>query len=402
MKCPLTSATGKRFLALEFAFGLTAAATTSAQAQTLSVIYNFTNGTDGGTPLAGLTADGKGDLYGTANSGGGGYGTVFKLKNSSGSWTMDPIHSFASGADGAAPDARLMRSPDGTFYGTTVSGGPGDTGTVFHVGPGGESVIYTFLAGSDGYAPSSGDLAFDKGGNVYGTTGYGGANGNGTVFELVRPKGGGAWTHNVLYSFGTGTDGAVPIGGVVFDKLGNLYGTTSIGGAYGFGTIYELQRSGTTWMETILYNFQDSADGGTPYAGLIMDKSGNLYGGTVSGGGGGGAIFELSPTNGSWTYTVLYGIPGGAVSGPFRNLVLDPSGNLYGTTHCDGTYSEGTVYKLTPSNGTWTYTLLYEFSGTGEGYYVFSNLVLDKLGNLYGTASVGGANGYGVIFEITP
>lgn len=381
--------------------GLAVVATPRMQAQTLSVLYNFTNGSDGGTPLAGLTSDGKGNLYGTASAGGSGYGTLFKLGPVGPGWTLSPVYSFASGTDGATPTARLQARSGRIFYGTTSLGGSSGAGTVYKVSPSGESVIYTFLGGSGGAQPSPGDLAFDRGGNIYGTTSAGGANGNGTVFELVHGKKG-TWKEKLLYSFGQGTDGTVPVGGVTFGTPNTLYGTTSTGGTYGYGTVYQLKRSRSTWTETILYNFQNGNDGGSPYAGVILDQSGNLYGATVSGGGGsGGTVFELSPAQGGWMYAVLYSWPGWPLSASFRNLFLDASGNLYGTTHCDG-YGYGTVFKLTPSNGTWTNTLLYNFTGGGNGYNLFSNLILDNQGNLYGTTSAGGAYGYGIVFEITP
>jgi uncharacterized repeat protein (TIGR03803 family) len=164
-----------------------------------------------------------------------------------------------------------------------------------------------------------------------------------------------------------------------------------------------LTPSKSSWTENILYNFQGGNDGNVPYAGLIVDQSGNFYGAATGGGtGAGGTIFELSPSNGGWTFTVLYNIPGWTLSGPFRNLVMDASGNLYGTTHCDGSYGSGTVYKLTLSGGTWTYTSLYVFTGGSDGLYSFSNLVFDKQGNIYGTANQGGANGFGVVFKIKP
>ena len=381
--------------------GLALVATPRMQAQTLSILYNFTNGSDGGTPLAGLTSDGKGNFYGTASAGGSGYGTLFKLGPSGSGWSLSPVYSFASGADGATPTARLQARPGSIFYGTTSLGGSSGAGTVYKVSGSGESVIYTFLGGSDGAQPSPGDLVFDRGGNIYGTTSAGGANGNGTVFELVHGKKG-TWKEKLLYSFGQGTDGTVPVGGVTFGSSKTLYGTTSTGGTYGYGTVYQLKRSGTTWTETVLYNFQDGNDGGSPYAGVILDKSGNLYGATVSGGSGsGGTVFELSPGQGGWTYTVLYSWPGWALSASFRNLFMDASGNLYGTTHCDG-WGYGTVFELSPSNGTWTNTLLYNFTGGSGGYNLFSNLILDTQGNLYGTTSAGGAYGYGIVFEVTP
>jgi uncharacterized repeat protein (TIGR03803 family) len=139
-----------------------------------------------------------------------------------------------------------------------------------------------------------------------------------------------------------------------------------------------------------------------PYAGLIFDKVGNLYGGATEGGtAGGGTIFKLTPASGSWTFSVLYSLPGWNISGPFRNLMMDGAGNLYGTTHCDGTYDAGTVYKLSLQNGSWTYTSLYVFTGGADGLYSFSNLVVDQ-GKLYGTTNLGGANGFGVVFEVKP
>jgi uncharacterized repeat protein (TIGR03803 family) len=371
----------------------------AAHAQSFSVIYNFDNQSEGAHPLAGLSYDGK-NFYGTTSAGGSGYGTVFELSPSGSGWAISQLHEFSSGNDGASPEAKVIIGPDKTLYGTTASGGTSGFGTVFNVRPSGEVVLYSFLGGNDGAQPSSGDLIGDTAGNIYGTTSAGGASGNGTVFELVRSKQG-KYTEKQLYSFGKGTDGSYPIGGVVFDKKGNLYGTTSTGGEYGYGAIYELKPSGSIWAESILYNFQDGNDGGTPYTGLIQDKSGNFYGATVSGGtGAGGVVFELSPANGNFTYTVLYPIPGWSVSGSFRDLVLDANGNIFGTTHCDGEYGSGTAFKLAPANGTWNYTLLYQFTGGLDGLYIYSNLVVDKAGNLYGTASSGGGEGLGDIFEI--
>lgn len=389
-------------LTFEFLVGLVVAATPAIQAQTMSVLYSFTGASDGATPLSGLTGDGKGNFYGTASAGGSGYGVLFKVEHSGSGWTLNPLHNFASGTDGATPTARVRMRPGGILYGTTSAGGASGAGTVYEIGSKGESVIYAFLGGTDGSQPSPGDLAFDHAGNIYGTTSAGGATGNGTVYELVRSTKG-AWKEKLLYSFGQqSSDGTVPVGGVTFGNSNTLYGTTSTGGAYGNGTVYQLKRSGSKWTETILYSFQDGNDGGTAYAGVVRDQSGNLFGATISGGsGGGGTVFELSRANGGWTYSVLASWPGWAVSASFRNLLLDASGNVYGTTHCDG-YGDGTVFELTRSNGVWTNPLLYNFTGGTGGYYVFSNILLDKHGNLYGTASAGGANGYGIVFEITP
>jgi uncharacterized repeat protein (TIGR03803 family) len=399
MKSASISAPFKRVLELVLVLGLAVLATPLAQAQTFSVVYSFTGVSDGGIPLAGFTIDEAGNLYGTGSySGPGGYGVVFKV-DQSGHETV--LHGFTGGTDGADPQASLVMDPTGNMFGTTNAGGAAAAGTVFKVGRyGKETVLYSFTGGTDGANPVAA-LVRDAAGNFYGTTTGGGSNGNGVVFELRKTAG--KWTQTVLYSFGSGADGAIPVAGVILDAKHNLYGTTSAGGSYGYGTVFQLKRSKSGWTEKILYNFQGGNDGGVPYAGVIVDHSGNLYGGATGGGtAAGGTIFELKPVKGSWTFSVLYDIPGWTLSGPFRDLKMDASGNLYGTTHCDGTYSDGTVYKLTPLGGTWTYTSLYEFTGSTDGYYVFSNLVFDKHGNLYGTSSVGGAGGYGVAFKITP
>ncbi len=399
MKSESRSATGK-VLAFALAIGLAVLITQHAQAQTFSVVHAFTGGSDGGSPLSGFTIDGQGNLYGTGSSGGtAGYGVVFEL-DKNGVETV--LHDFIGGSDGANPEGRLVRDAAGRLYGTTIAGGASNVGTVFEVTRHGkETVLYSFAGGTDGANPIAG-LTRDKAGNLYGTTTAGGENGNGTVFELSKK--GGVWTEQVLYSFGTDGDGAIPVAGVTLHQ-GKLYGTTSAGGNAGYGTVFQLTKSKSGWTETVIYNFQMQSDGGVPYAGLIVDGLGNLYGAATEGGNGsdaGGTIFELTPSSGGWTFTVLYSLPGWGISGTFRDLYLDASGNLYATTHCDGGYDSGTVYELILSNGTWTYNSLYVFTGGSDGQYSFSNVVFDKQGNLFGTTNIGGANGYGVIFEITP
>jgi uncharacterized repeat protein (TIGR03803 family) len=370
-----------------------------AQAQTLSVVHNFTGGSDGGNPVDGFTMSPSGALYGVASSGGtSGYGVVFKVAGK-GSETV--LHSFAGGADGATPNGHVIMNASGTLFGTTTSGGAAGQGTVYRLEGKRETVLYSFAGGTDGASPQAG-LTMDAAGNLYGTTSAGGSSGNGTVFELVAPKKkNGQWKETVLYSFGTGTDGATPIGGVHLDSAGNLYGTTSVGGAYGYGAIFEL-KPGATWTESILYSFQNTQDGAYPYAGLISDAAGNLYGAATDGGtGGGGTIFELTSSGGNWTFNVLYSVPGWGISGSFRDVMIDAAGNIYGTTHCDGNYDAGTIFELSPSGGSWNYTLLYTFTGGDDGLYSISNLVL-KHGKLYGTTIDGGANGAGVIYKLSP
>jgi len=387
--------------AFAFVLGLAASSVPAAQAQTFGVFHNFSGASDGANPLNGLVADASGNLYGTASSGGASSnGVVFQL-DSAGVETV--LHNFNGGADGQSPQGVLIRDKAGNLYGTTMYGGANGAGTVFRVGSTGqETVLYSFTGAADGAYPQAG-LARDASGNLYGTATAGGADGNGVVFKLTPPKRkGAAWGQQVLYSFGTGVDGAVPVAGVTLDAAGNIYGTTSAGGANTFGTVFQLTPSGSGWTENILHDFQNVDDGGVPYAGLISDKAGNFYGAATEGGtGGGGTIFELSPAQSGWTFTVLYTIPGWGISGAFRDLILDASGNLYGTTHCDGTYSAGTVYKLTPASGSWGFTSLYVFTGASDGLYSYSNLVFSH-GSIYGTTNQGGANGLGVVFKVVP
>lgn len=394
----------KGVLVIAFVLGLTSVAAPGAHAQTFAVIHNFTGASDGANPLAGFTLDGLGNLYGTASSGGRfGAGVVFKM-NASGQENV--LYNFGGGTDGANPQGRLVMDATGNLYGTTYSGGVSNVGTVFMVTrTGKEKVLHGFRGGADGANPVAG-LAIDKAGNLYGTTTAGGSNGNGTVFMLVVPTvSGGGWTEKVLHTFGNGTDGTIPIAGVTLDASGNLYGTTSAGGSYGYGTVFQLKRSTSGWSESILHDFVLGSDGGVPYAGLTLGGTGVLYGAATEGGGGGtnggGTVFELTEGSGGWTFTVIYALPGWNISGTFRNLLLG-SGKIYATTHCDGDYSAGTVYELTPASGTWTYNSLYVFTGGTDGLYSFSNLVSDKAGNLYGTTNEGGANGLGVAFKVTP
>ncbi len=391
-------AAGRLVLGFASVAGLAALTLPCAQAQTLNVVHNFTGGSDGGNPVDGFVTGPDGNMFGTASAGGAsGLGVVFEL---SGKGKEKVLHSFAGGADGAAPNGGVIANAKGEFFGTTTAGGASGQGTVFRVKGKKEAVLYSFAGGADGADPQAG-LVIDAAGNLYGTTSAGGAAGNGTVFELVAPKKkNGAWTETVLYSFGTGTDGATPIGGVTRDAAGNLYGTTSLGGAYDNGTVFELTPGGT---EAILHNFQNAGDGATPYAGLISDAAGNLYGAATDGGvNGGGSVFELTPSGGGWDFSVLASQPGWGISGTFRALMLDASGNIYGTTHCDGDNSAGTIFELTPSGGgSWSYSLLYTFTGGDDGLFSISNLVM-KQGRLYGTTIEGGANGAGVIYELTP
>ncbi len=315
------------------------------------------------------------------------------------------------------PGARVIFGPDGTLYGTTSYGGGSGCGgngcgTVFNLKPPMnastnvitdwiETVLYQFTGSSDGAFPV-GDLVFDQAGNIYGTTAGGGSSQEGTVYELTPSNGG--WTESVLWSFTGGNDGGKPTGGVIFDSAGKLYGATQVGGSHGYGSVFQIAPAGSGWSQNTLYSFQNGNDGANPVGGLIFDPLGNLYGTTASkGSGGGGTVFELAPQqNGTWAFTVLYAFAGQAGGGPQASLTMDAAGNLYGTTYKDGVYGSGSVFELIASNGAWFYIDLHDFSSGSDGAEPVANVVLDANGNLYGTALAAGQYGYGSVFEITP
>jgi uncharacterized repeat protein (TIGR03803 family) len=400
-------------LALAIVFTLTMVAAPTVQAQTFKVIYNFTGQHDGGHPGGSLAIDRAGNLYGAAYAFGEyDVGTVFRLQPKNSSWVFNPIYTFTAGADGAYPVGATL-GPDGSIYGATYFGGDGaGCGVVFNVkppptrpasplAPWNETVLHTFKGG-DGCGPNSG-VTFDKSGNLYGTTPNNGPYNGGTIYQLTRS--GSGWTENTIHGFGAGDEGDYPIGPVVFDSAGNLYGAAAFGGPSDSGTIFQMTPTGSGWTLNVLTDFPQSSDGFRPYGSVIVDQSGNVYGTTSGGGAGkGGTVFIL--TSGAWTFTLLYSFTGD-YGGPGAPLTMDAAGNLYGTTGSDGAYQQGNVFKLTPSNGGWTYTDLYDFTGGTDGGGPSSNLVFDENGNLYGLTDGGGTGvncdfGCGVVFEITP
>ena len=374
-----------------------------ARAQTFQVLHHFTGFADGSVPEAGVTMDRAGNFYGTTFQ-----GTVFKMSRVGSGWVLTTLYTFAGGSDGARPASRVIFGPDGALYGTTSQGGSNGMGTVFNLRPPAtvcrsascpwtETILHNFT-GSDGAAPQLGDLLFDAAGNIYGTTSAGGASGRGVVFELKRS--GGGWTESVLYSFAGGNDGAAPYAGVIFDAAGNLYGTTTLGGAHSLGTVYELAPSQSGWSEAILYAFGRSDLSFTPYGGVIFDGQGNLFGTACGGPNGAGTVYELEPANGSWTYNLVYGFSGYA--GPRDAPTMDASGNIFLTNLNTGPEQAGSVYELTPGAGGWTATDLYDFNGASTGAAPFGKVVLDANGNIYGTTTLGGTHNLGIVFEITP
>ena len=374
----------------------------SAFASNEKVLHSFNGGTDGSYPVAAMIADHAGNLYGTTRYGGtNGQGTVFELTNSNGTWNETILYSFAGGNDGASPAASVVMDAAGNLYGTTRLGGADSAGTVFKLalvnGTWQESVIYTFTGGTDGGSPQSALTLV--GSTLYGATPQGGTFANGTVFRLRELSG--KWKQDVLYSFvGGNNDGAYSYSTLVLDKAGNLYGTTLSGGPNQAGCVFELSPSGSTWKEKVLYFFTGNLDGGSLNAGVIFDKAGNLYGTTTSGGKyNSGTVFELAASNGSWTENVLYNFSGGNDGGfPEAAPVIDNNGSLFGTTFNGGVFGYGTVFQLSPSAGAWTETVLYTFTGGNDGAFPQGSILLYKSGYV-STATEGGSTFTGLVFS---
>ncbi|HEV2381402.1 MAG TPA: choice-of-anchor tandem repeat GloVer-containing protein [Terriglobia bacterium] len=403
-------------------------AAVAAPAQSYTVLYDFPiyNGSQPFEPLSGFVADAAGNLYGTTPYGGTtDNGTVYELTAPYYS-SATVLYSFKGGNDGSEPYAALIRDASGTFYGTTQGGGGlgnclGNCGTVFAVNSNKERVLYAFTGGADGAEPTAG-LVRDSAGNFYGTAAAGGiANGCGgygcgVVFKLDRTG-----NETVLHTFTGGADGGGPYAGLARDQAGNLYGTTEWGGSLGntcfalvtgCGVVFKLDPSGN---ETVLYTFTGGADGGGPGGGtLLLDATGNLYGTAQQGGNtssctysfGCGVVYEVTPGG---VETVLYSFSGGTDGRmPYAGLVRDGKGNLYGTTNNGGSTNNGNgfcaevdgcgvIFRLTPAG---TETVLHAFDAT-DGY-LCEGALLYHSGFLYGATYAGGTEGYGLTFKLQP
>jgi uncharacterized repeat protein (TIGR03803 family) len=452
-----------KFLSLSVAFLIFGLGGHSAHAQE-KTLYRFQgqigpSGKDGGQPMGSLAVDAAGNLYGTTYSGGqfecagggnyGGYlcGTLFQISPPAapgGAWKERILHNFTGNRyDGGLPSGGLIADSKGNLYGTTTRGGQHRTmgcwdgagcGTVFEISPNGRGFTYQMIysfRGSDGQGPI-GNLAVDEAGNLYGMTYVSG----GVVFQLAPPAvQGGAWSETVLRNFVfDNTIGNVV--GLTLDKQGNLYGAARYGGAGAAGAVFELSRPSTAalpWNETILYSFTGGSDGAEPLAGLIFDKSGNLYGTTVQGGDPAcncGVVFKLAPPTepgGTWAESVLYTFLGGSDgANPEATLLTDEAGDLYGTTSAGGGSSNcsqgcGTIFGLSQQGGSWVESTLYRFRGgylsrlanPQDGAEPMAGLIRSN-GKLYGTAASGGfeqcdngrgqVNGFtcGTVFELDP
>jgi len=398
---------------------------------TFKTLHKFWDkGTIDGYPHApALILDAAGYLYGTTATGGAhGYGRIYQLTpNSDGTWTEQVLHDFNMN-DGADPRGNLTFDGEGNLYGTTAYGGgssgcyfTGDCGVAFKLthnsgGSWSESVLHVFTGENGDGSNTDGALIFDGAGNLYGTSEWGGG-GWGAVFELT-PNSDGSWTEHTLFGFDMGSDGGYPWADtLVFDAAGNLYGATAYGGmsgcsprgngCYGLGVIFQLTlNSDGTWSEKVLHSFTAGKDGATPTGPLVLDASGNLYGTTFWGGAhnGNGNVYKLTPNpNGTWTEHVLHQFTGGRDGGaPFSGLSFDAAGNLYGATTQGGKYGYGVVFKLTPtSTGGWSYQALHSFRDT-SGAYPEAAPIFDAAGNLYGTTNGDGTTTFGTVYEITP
>ncbi|HTZ96010.1 MAG TPA: choice-of-anchor tandem repeat GloVer-containing protein [Terriglobales bacterium] len=376
-----------------------------------TVLYAFSGASDGAEPAASLIADTAGNLYGTTYTGGsgacfGGCGVVFELERGpGGAWRESVIYSF-SGPDGASPVSNLIFDSAGNLYGTTYSGGAQDLGVVFELTPSSrgwqQSVLYNFGSAThcrDGTSPAGG-VILDVEGNLYGTTQLGGTEdcgfGAGVVFEL-SPGADGPWSETVLHRF-KGTDGSLPEGNLVFDQAGNLYGAAYYGGTEGSGTVFMLSpQTNGSWKETVLHDFQ-GIDGENPTGSLVFNSSDNLYGTASAGGSEGmGLVFELEASHSGKEESISFtGVDGAA---PWAGVIFDGAGNLYGTARSDGENGHGVVYELTPTSAGLR-RRTFSFSGA-DGSDPTCTLLVDPKGNVYGTTRLGGDYNQGVVFEVS-
>jgi uncharacterized repeat protein (TIGR03803 family) len=384
-----------------------------ANAQTFQVLYNFTGGLDGTAPIDGLTIDRNGNLYGTTSAGGHqvsgcsdgygftGCGGVFELERRSSGWIFKPLYEFQGGNDSGNPGLGVTIGPDGALYGLTANVfrlQPPPTFCTSVTCPWRETILYHFPSGPDGAGPSS-RLIFDSPGNMYGVTFFGGQYNDGSVYEL-SPSGG-TWNENTIYSFNHDSQGYgvyFPGGQLAIDPSGNLYGSAACNTNLScfYGAVWQLQPSQSGWNLNEIYQF-NGYNGYSPEA-LIRDSSGNLFGATNGDGArDSAAVYELTPSNGQWNYSELYNY-GGFGDDTTAALTMDSAGNLYGANAITG---YGSIFELTPTSTGWTATTLHTFNGS-DGGGATGTIVIDSDGNLYGTTIKGGLFDYGVIWEITP
>jgi len=394
----------------------------------LKPLYPFQGGQDGANPYAAPIADKSGDLFMTTDRGGNhvcgggmGCGTVYELGHLGKGYTHTLLYAFKGGADGAQPEGGLIADAGGALYGTTMNGGGsgcGGTGcgTVFKLTPGPsgytESILYAFGGHTDGAAPL-GSLIMDAGGTLYGTTSQGGGcldikQGCGTVFSLAPSTS--TYVETVLWSFQGGvSDGSTPTSRLTTGNNGTLYGTTSQGGLFAFGTVFKLTFSGSAYTESVAYNFGTNPnDGASPYAPVNLLSTGDLLGTTVGGGANAaGTIYKLTPGPSGYAETLLIAFKGGTDgASPYAGLTPTHSNTFFGTTYAGGGSTAcaqgcGTVFELKQMKGGYSKRQLVSFAGGLEGSQPFAGLLFHAE-QLYGTTLTGGGLGVGVVYRLRP
>jgi len=395
-----------RVLSLALASAAFAVPAMPAWAQQESVVYSFEKTHhDGQTPVSHMLIK-DGVLYGTTEKGGAyKFGTVFELKKTNGTWRETILYAFPSHGDGAYPKAGVIMDSSGKLYGSTERGGTSDDGIVFSltkVGDGwSESVLHSFGSGSDGSHPEATLHQDLTSGDLYGTTYDGGPQNCGVVFQMVLS--GGVWKENVLFDLGASV-GCNSQTAVKIDSLGNLYDSTVTGGQYGYGNVFELTPSNGSWTQTVLHNFQSGSDGAYGSE-LDLNTAGIVYGVTSAGGtSNDGVAYQLEQSGGVWKETILHDFTGGSDGMSPYGLLLNPDTNvLYGTTQYGGTSSRGTVFSLTQNGNNWTEDVIHSFGVRPDGAYPLSGLGLSSdTEDLYGTTSEGGSFNRGTVIEIIP
>jgi uncharacterized repeat protein (TIGR03803 family) len=409
------------------------------------VLYSFKGGSDGGEP-GGMVLDRSGNLYGAAETGGrggnincfgNGCGFVYKLAPiAGGGWKKTNLYSFTGKDDGGVPVGNLAIDTGGNLYGVTEQGGTGGCstvlgagcGVVFRLSPNSKGkwdykVIWNFGTnsdGDDGNYPNAG-VVFDKAGNLYGTTTFGGSFvcDCGIVYQLM-PQSGEAWTENILYLFEGisqgGTDVSFPDSDVFVDAEGNIFGTGTAGGDVncndGCGGVFELiPQSGGSYKEKVLHIFTGGRDGFQPEGGVLADSAGNLYGTTLYGGGstgcsngsfGCGTVFELRKSAKGYRENIIFRFNGQDGYEPDADLTLDSKNRLYGTTYNGGADNSGIVFMFSTKAGKWKESILYSFSGGQDGYGPDAVLTNDGKGGFFSNTAFGGAAGQGTVFQLLP
>jgi len=403
-------------------------------AGTYKVIHNFCTEekcADGKWSRSTLTADGAGNYYGTTMAGGTkDGGTIFRMSPNGAQWKFTELYKFCSVKgckDGSSPRGGVTVDTDGNLYGATFSGGAHGQGAVFQLSRNGKlKVLHSFCIDetcSDGAVPQSLTLSYqgmasgvpyDGTSPLFGTASAGAHNG-GVVFSLTPNAAKTKWTYKVIHDFCANdpcTDGGHPFSGVSVDASGNLFGALTDGGAYAHGAIFEMQKNGSGWKYILVHSFcsdQDiCADGNAPVAAPVMDGAGNLYGTTLAGGSAAnrGSVYKLVPNGSKWTFTSLHAFCAetNCTDGrtPYAGVMVDPNGNLFGTTEAGGDVDNGTLYELSGKQLT-TFTRLESFdSKKVPGATPFAAPTQDSSGALFGTAANGSSKDAGVIFKFTP